>query len=36
MVEKFKLLPKTSPKGDEESKEDSKKVSMGKGYLSLE
>lgn len=35
MVEKFKIVPKTAA-GKEETKGESKKVSMGKGYLSLE
>ncbi|TNV78262.1 hypothetical protein FGO68_gene12345 [Halteria grandinella] len=36
-VEKFKIVPRAVPAGKEESKgEDSKKVSMGRGYLSLE
>jgi hypothetical protein len=37
-IEKFKIVPRAGPaSGKEESKgEDSKKVSMGRGYLSLE
>jgi hypothetical protein len=42
MVDKFKIVPKTAPtgasKGKEEEKkgDDEKKISMGKGYFSLE
>ena len=38
VVEKFKILPKSTPakKGDEETKGEDKKISMGKGYFSLE
>ncbi len=37
-MEKFKILPKSAPakKGDEEKKSEEKKISMGKGYFSLE
>ena len=37
-VEKFKIVPKTAPakKDEEEKKTDDKKISMGKGYFSLE
>jgi hypothetical protein len=42
MVDKFKIVPKTSPAGATKSKEEEKegdeekKISMGKGYFSLE
>ena len=35
MIEKFKILPRPAPKG-EEKKDESKKVTMGKGHLSIE
>ncbi len=35
IIEKFKVLPRAAPKG-EEKKEESKKITMGKGHLSIE